>query len=546
MPECKKMVIKLDVHNDCNRSKAFYAVSRLLGVESLSMDMKDKKLTVIGYADPVKVAGKLKKWHPEILTVETVKEPEKKKEPEKNEEEEKKKKKKEQEEAAMVRWIACNRGYYNPYMTHQTYCVYPAEEDPSAPNFYTYGLNGEKAKSKTLSFRRRPPSLEKRRRQQPLDGGATTTMAAPEAPLCYVGVARKSAAFRLMKQMGWEEGEGLGKEKQGIKGHVRVSNKQDTVGIGLDKPNAWAFDTTQFDGILKKLKVQATVIKQEDDDDDLEAESPKEDSKTTVKATRPQGRYKRREKGKHVRAYSAQDLEGILVKKVEDDPEPKPDPFSYQDGDLEMVEASESKSDNVKAKEGPVIPPDWWGYKNGFVSGGFLGAKSKRRKSGVTEDAQQCNNKRTVFHEEDQENLYKLVQDKATSGKQGLGIKDQPRKVAGVRFQGKRTSFSDDDEEDGSEAEDCQPSAKRECNEIQDSRKNSESKLKLKKLCKKLLCEVPERSLKLKKLKLLVDEQCSVLSDFSSKKDALAFLKKKLEGSETFTVEGKKVRLSSK
>lgn len=26
-------------------------------------------------------------------------------------------------------------------------------------------------------------------------------MAAPESPLCYVGVARQSAAFRLMKQM---------------------------------------------------------------------------------------------------------------------------------------------------------------------------------------------------------------------------------------------------------------------------------------------------------------------------------------------------------
>ena len=26
-------------------------------------------------------------------------------------------------------------------------------------------------------------------------------MAAPEAPLCYVGIARQSAAFRLMKQM---------------------------------------------------------------------------------------------------------------------------------------------------------------------------------------------------------------------------------------------------------------------------------------------------------------------------------------------------------
>ncbi|KAD5508358.1 hypothetical protein R6Q59_031083 [Mikania micrantha] len=365
-------------------------------------------------------------------------------------------------------------------------------------------------------------------------------MAAPEAPLCYVGVARKSAAFRLMKQMGWEEGEGLGKEKQGIKGHVRVTNKQDTVGIGLDKPNAWAFDTTQFDGILKKLKVQATVI-EHDEDDDIETESPKEDSKTTVKATRPQGRYKRREKGKHVRAYSAKDLEGILVKKVEDNSEPEPDPFSYQNGDLEMVEAFESNSVDVKAKDGLGISPDWWGYKNGFVSGGFLGAQSRRRKSSATDDAQN-GNKRTVFYEEDQENLYKFVQDKATSGKQGLGIKDQPRKVAGVRFQGKKTSFSDVDEGEGSEAEE----SSQKLDDIQDSQKNFESKPKLKKLCKKLLCQVPEKSLKLKQLKVLVDEQSSVLSIFTSKKDALAFLKKKLEGSETFTVEGKKVRLSSK
>lgn len=29
---------------------------------------------------------------------------------------------------------------------------------------------------------------------------------------------------------GWEEGEGLGKDKQGIKGHVRVTNKQDNLG----------------------------------------------------------------------------------------------------------------------------------------------------------------------------------------------------------------------------------------------------------------------------------------------------------------------------
>lgn len=34
----------------------------------------------------------------------------------------------------------------------------------------------------------------------------------------------------VMIGQGWEEGEGLGKEKQGIKGYVRVKNKQDTLG----------------------------------------------------------------------------------------------------------------------------------------------------------------------------------------------------------------------------------------------------------------------------------------------------------------------------
>lgn len=30
-------------------------------------------------------------------------------------------------------------------------------------------------------------------------------------------------------------------------------------GVGVDKPNPWAFDTTQFDNILKKLKVVMAV-----------------------------------------------------------------------------------------------------------------------------------------------------------------------------------------------------------------------------------------------------------------------------------------------
>ncbi|RVW41887.1 hypothetical protein CK203_081579 [Vitis vinifera] len=48
------------------------------------MDMKDKKLTVIGDVDPVSIVGRLRKLcHAEILSIGPAKEPEKKEEPRK-------------------------------------------------------------------------------------------------------------------------------------------------------------------------------------------------------------------------------------------------------------------------------------------------------------------------------------------------------------------------------------------------------------------------------------------------------------------------------
>ena len=55
------------------------------------------------------------------------------------------------------------------------------------------------------------------------------------------------------------------------------------------------------------------------------------------------------------------------------------------------------------------LPPDWWGFKHGFVSGGLLGAKPAKKKSTRTADTHN-RNERAMFFEEDQENLYKLVQ----------------------------------------------------------------------------------------------------------------------------------------
>ncbi|XP_056173840.1 heavy metal-associated isoprenylated plant protein 39-like [Syzygium oleosum] len=71
----KKLVVKLDLHDDRGRSKAMQVVSGFGGIGSLNMDTKDNKLTVSGDFDPIKVVNKLRKsWHTDIVSVGPAKE----------------------------------------------------------------------------------------------------------------------------------------------------------------------------------------------------------------------------------------------------------------------------------------------------------------------------------------------------------------------------------------------------------------------------------------------------------------------------------------
>uniref|UniRef100_A0A1D1ZE98 PIN2/TERF1-interacting telomerase inhibitor 1 n=1 Tax=Anthurium amnicola TaxID=1678845 RepID=A0A1D1ZE98_9ARAE len=362
-------------------------------------------------------------------------------------------------------------------------------------------------------------------------------MAAPEAPLRYAGIQKESAAFRLMKQMGWDEGEGLGKEKQGIKGYIRVKNKQDTTGVGVDQAaKNWAFDTTQFDNILKRLKVQVAMPEDgEMETVDTQVNSPRDTSKedSAMKVTRPQGRYKKRERGKLVNAYSENDLQGILVSRHDDNVRRDQ---GLLEKELRVVLDSATLEEKGNAIGDGSI--DWWGHKHGFISGGFLGAASTKLYS------PQCTSEnRGGFFEDDQENLYKIVQDKATTGKQGLGIKDRPKKVAGCYWKGKKTSFDDNDDES---SVDQDGSLKRKSLEEIDAGCIFEPKIKLKRLCKNILRQAPSRSLKLKRLKELIeDHSAAAFANFISKRDAVSYLKQKLEASRKFHVVGRSVSLLS-
>lgn len=113
-------------------------VSSLSGVNSISMDMKEKKLTVTGDVDPVVIVSKLRKiCHTTIVSVGPEKEekkPEAKKDEPKKEDPKKAAEEKKKQEEKLAEFIkACqayNNLHYNPPVFYPPRC-FSIEEDPN-------------------------------------------------------------------------------------------------------------------------------------------------------------------------------------------------------------------------------------------------------------------------------------------------------------------------------------------------------------------------------------------------------------------------------
>jgi len=136
----KKIVLKSTMEDERSKRRAMKAVAGI-GVDSIAVDIKEGKITVIGEADPVWLTTKLRKmgFRAELLSVGPVKE-EKKEEkksdqgPAKDEKKgaEKKKDEKKAAEPAVVPTVVhyVNPDGYAPYNQGYSYTVVP-EEYPS-------------------------------------------------------------------------------------------------------------------------------------------------------------------------------------------------------------------------------------------------------------------------------------------------------------------------------------------------------------------------------------------------------------------------------
>ena len=216
---------------------------------------------------------------------------------------------------------------------------------------------------------------------------------------------------------------------------------------------------------MRSVLVQSRKSKKKDKKDkDKEKKSKKKRGEDTVLRVaapargRPQGRYTKREAGKLVKGYSQEDLSMILGVAPADFVAPAAMGATAPSDEAEAEKPRKKRRrDRSPAAEAPAAAaaaeeeeyeeqeawtppaPDWWGASM-FRWAGRLGGIRRASKHDKG------------FCEDDQVAAYNAVHDGATHGKQGLGVRDAPKKVAGARWAGSKVRFGEEEDDAAPEA----------------------------------------------------------------------------------------------
>lgn len=99
--------------------------------------------------------------------------------------------------------------------------------------------------------------------------------------------SEKNFGKTLMKKSGWTEGSGLGKDQDGVVSHVKVTRKDDVMGLGYQAGvhDTWTTQSVGFADVLTRIKASTAAIvsdsDKEDGSDDESVGSPTSSSPTT-------------------------------------------------------------------------------------------------------------------------------------------------------------------------------------------------------------------------------------------------------------------------